>query len=288
MSLPTTTCAYRRNADSTDIELVTDTLPESLKPNDILLKVNAVSLNYRDIAMLHNAYPVPTIPHGIMCSDASCTVLATGSAVTSFAVGDHVTPAFRHDSADGTVRIAPGGDIDGVLADHVILDERFVAHAPKHLSHEQVATIPCAGVTAWNALMLGKSASKAIKTVLLEGTGGVSMFAVLLCLAAGITPIITSSSDVKLDAAKSLGQSVLGVNYKTHPDWENEVLRLTDGKGVDLVVNNVGSSSIEKNFVVLKPFGGVVSMVGFLGGMVEKENRVDVPMLVLYKNAIVQ
>ncbi|CAJ2499805.1 Uu.00g026580.m01.CDS01 [Anthostomella pinea] len=275
MSPPTTSHTYRRTADATSIELVTENVPQTLKPNEVLLKIHAVSLNFRDIGMLTNRYPIPVIPQGIPCSDASATVLGVGSAVTTFKPGDHVTPAFQMDRITGREKNAPfvalGGDVDGVLRQYAVFEEQVLTKIPSYLSHEEAATIACAGVTAWTALGMGQSHQ--VDVALMQGTGGVSMFAVLICLAAGIRPIVTSSSDEKLEQVKSLGtkeRPVLGINYRTHPDWAAEAQRLTDGKGVDVVINNVGVAAMEQSFDALCSNGGTISLVGFLGGMPEK------------------
>jgi NADPH:quinone reductase-like Zn-dependent oxidoreductase len=288
MALPTTARVYRRTKDSKDIELSTEPLPKDLAPTQVLIKIHAVSLNFRDVAMINDRYPVPSTPRGIACSDASATVVAIGSDVKDFAIGDNVSPTFRWETDDGVIG-ALGGDVDGVLRDYAIFESEALVKSPGYLTHEEASLIPCAGVTAWTSLAQDdwKKAAN-VKTALMEGTGGVSLFALLICLAAGITPIITSSSDDKLAGLQRLaspGKEVLTINYRKTPDWAKEALNLTEGKGVDVLINNVGATTMEQSFKALKRFG-TISLVGFLGGAPEK--MPDVTMQILTKSAHVQ
>ncbi|KAH7124670.1 hypothetical protein EDB81DRAFT_664570 [Dactylonectria macrodidyma] len=160
---------------------------------------------------------------------------------------------------------ALGGEASGVLRKYAVFEDKPLVQLPKHLSWEEAATITCAGVTAWTSLnspVLVRRPTSA----LLQGTGGVSMFALLICKAAGIQPIITSSSDDKLEAIKKLSPQVRGINYKTTPDQGAEIQRLTNGEGVDVVVNNTGPASIPTDISFLRRRGGTVSLVGFLAG----------------------
>jgi NADPH:quinone reductase-like Zn-dependent oxidoreductase len=288
MTLPTTTRVYRRTEDSKDIALTTEPLPKDLTPTQVLIQIHAVSLNFRDVAMINDRYPAPSTPRGIVCSDASATVVAVGSAVTEFAAGDKVSPTFRWSTEDGVIR-ALGGDFDGVLRDYAIFESEALVKNPEFLTHEEASLIPCAGVTAWTSLAQDdwKKAGK-IKTALMEGTGGVSLFALLICLAADITPIITSSSDDKLAGLQKLaspGKEILTINYRKTPDWAEEALNLTNGQGVDALVNNVGATTMEQSFKALKRFG-TISLVGFLGG--SPKEMPDVTMQILTKSAHVQ
>jgi NADPH:quinone reductase-like Zn-dependent oxidoreductase len=288
MSLPTSARVYRRTEDGKDIELSTEALPKELAPTQVLIQIHAVSLNFRDVAMLNNRYPAPTDPLGIPCSDAGATVIAVGSSVTDFVAGDHISPTFRWTTEDGVMR-ALGGDFDGVLRDYAVFESEALVKNPEYLTHEEASLIACAGVTAWTSLAQDdwKKADK-VKTALMEGTGGVSLFALLICLAKNITPIITSSSDEKLAGLQKLapaGKEILTINYRKTPDWAEEALKLTDGQGVDALVNNVGASSMDQNFKALKRFG-TISLVGFLGGTPDK--MPDVTMQILTKSAHVQ
>lgn len=288
MSLPTSARVYRRTEDGKDIELSTESLPKTLSPSQVLIQIHAVSLNFRDVAMLNDRYPLPSDYRGIPCSDASATVISVGSSVTDFVAGDHVSPTFRWTTPDGMMR-GLGGNFDGVLRDYAIFESEALVKNSGYLTHEEASLIPCAGVTAWTSLAQeGWEKAEKVKTALMEGTGGVSLFALLICLAKNITPIITSSSDDKLAGLQKLagpGQKVLTINYRKTPDWAEEALKLTNGQGVDALVNNVGASSMDQNFKALKRFG-TISLVGFLGGTPEK--MPDVTMQILTKSAHVQ
>ncbi|KAL4944951.1 hypothetical protein BDV06DRAFT_232140 [Aspergillus oleicola] len=264
MALPQTYKAYRRTTDGKSIEQVTETLP-SLGPNDVALRIHAVSLNYRDIAMLDNKYPVPVLDRGIPTSDCAAEVVGLGSYAREFRVGDHVTPIWDLTNLTGTEEETPkalGGDVDGVLREYAVFHEGMLVKLPGHLSWEEGACVTCAGTTAWTSLQFpGK-----IRSALLQGTGGVSMFALLLCIAAGVQPIITSSSDEKLSAAASVHPSVQTINYKITPHWDEEVRRLTNGRGVDVAIENVGPSTAARSLNSLAQ-RGMLSLVGFLGGL---------------------
>jgi NADPH:quinone reductase-like Zn-dependent oxidoreductase len=293
MTLPTTHRVYRRTSDGKSIELLEEPLSHDLKPNQALIKIHAVSLNYRDIAMLNGTYPVKVINQGVPCSDAAATVVAVGSTVEKVKVGDYVTPSFQTNFVTGTekhaVYSALGGDVDGVLREYAVFDVDILTKVPEHLSYEEASTIACAGVTAWTSLDMGRSLKA--DSALMQGTGGVSMFALVICVAAGITPIMTSSSDEKLEQVKRLGSRenpVLGINYSTHPDWDVEAMKLTDGLGVDVVVNNVGYSAMEKSINALVRRQGTISLVGFLGGMPEQKDMPDTVIPLMKKQAKMQ
>ncbi|KAK4233034.1 chaperonin 10-like protein [Achaetomium macrosporum] len=272
MALPETYRAFRRTTGELPLTVApsTEQLPRELGPSDVLIKIHAVSLNFRDIAMLDGRYPIQVLERGIAASDAAAEVAAVGSAVKNFAIGDRVSVIFDlvrlTGSEDEPYQHALGGDVEGVLREYAIYEDKYLVHLPQHLSWEEASTITCAGVTAWNALDGLKSAGKA-RAALLQGTGGVSLFALLLCLAAGIRPIITSSSDKKLAELQKLSPDVRTINYKTLPDHTAEVQRLTDSKGVDFVVNNTGPGSLPQDIGFLRQHGGVVSLIGFLEGI---------------------
>ncbi|KAH7210842.1 uncharacterized protein BKA55DRAFT_585682 [Fusarium redolens] len=271
MSLPETYRAFRRSTGDLPrtIELSIEKVPRDLGLNDVLIKIHAVSLNFRDVAMLNGLYPVEVEERGIPCSDAAAEVVAIGSAVKDFSAGDHVSVIFDLNNMTGYEDEPPcslGGDTPGVLREFAIYQDKHLVQLPKHIPWEEAATITCAGVTAWTSLDSLTTVSRS-RSVLLQGTGGVSMFALLLCVAAGIQPIITSSSDEKLEAIKKLGSKVRGINYKTTQDQASEVKRLTDGRGVDFVINNTGPASIPTDISFLRQRGGTVSLVGFLDGV---------------------
>ena len=293
MPLPATNRTYRRTSDGKSIELLEEPLSQDLRANEALVKVHAVSLNFRDIAMISGRYPVEVIKQGIPCSDAAATVVAVGSEVTKVKVGDYVTPSFQTNFVTGTEKheglAALGGDVDGVLREYAVFNANILTKVPEHLSYEEAATIACAGVTAWTALDMGRTMTT--DSALMQGAGGVSMFALILCVAAGIKPIITSSSDDKLNEIKKLGSKenpVIGINYSTHPDWDVEAKRLTDGLGVDVVVNNIGITAMEKSINVLVRRGGTISLVGFLGGVADQSEMPDCVMPLMKKTAKTQ
>jgi len=233
---------------------------------DVLVRMRAAALNYRDHAIITGNYSYkldrPTIP----LSDGAGEVVAVGSAVTRFKPGDRVIPTFFQIWIDGPPpknRSALGAPLDGTLAEFVSLHEDGWVAMPPSLSYEEAATLPCAGPTAWNALMRGNPV-KPGDTVLCLGTGGVSMFALQFARAAGARVIVTSSSDEKIERARKLGASD-GVNYKKHPDWEKEVLALTAGRGVDCVIENGGIGTLQRSFECVG-WGGKVSLIGVLAG----------------------
>ncbi|KAG9498436.1 hypothetical protein J7337_009241 [Fusarium musae] len=286
MPRPETYRAFRRTTGDLPrtIELSTESIPRELGRNDVLIKIHAVSLNFRDVAMLNGRYPMEAEERGIPCSDAAAEVVAIGSAVREFSTRDHVSVIFDLNNMTGyedKSHYSLGSDTAGVLREYAIYQDKHLVHLPKYLPWEEAATITCAGVTAWNSLDGLTTGSKA-RSALLQGlifingrsmiltseigTGGVSMFALLICVAAGIQPIITSSSDEKLQAIKKLGSQVHGINYKTTRDQASEVSRLTDSQGVDFVVNNTGPASIPQDISFLRQRGGTVSLVGFLDG----------------------
>ncbi|KAK4235179.1 hypothetical protein C8A03DRAFT_18046 [Achaetomium macrosporum] len=271
MPIPETYKAFRRTTGNFPRTIIptTEQLPRKLGSHDVLLKIRTVSLNYRDPLMLRGLYPASVIDRGIPCSDAAAEVAAIGSAVKDFAIGDRVSVTIDLSNLTGDEdepAVALGSDADGVLREYAIFEDRYLVHLPKHLSWEEASTITVAGVTAWNALDGLKAANA--RSALLQGTGGVSVFALQICLAAGIRPIITSSSDKKLEQIRRLSSDIGTINYKTlHGQAQaSEVKRLTDGKGVDIVLNNIGPSSIPENISFLRQRGGLVSLVGFLAG----------------------
>lgn len=294
MTLPTKTKAFHRTKDGKAIEAVEDSLPDTLQPTEVLIRIHAVSLNYRDVAMLEGKYPVSVIDQGIPCSDCAATVVAVGNSVSLYKKGDYVSPSFRTKLNTGRERGASGdalgGDVDGVLREYATFDQKCLTKIPRGLSYEEGSTIACAGVTAWTALERSNKI-RPIDYVLLEGTGGVSSFALLICLAAGITPIITSSSDRKLEQMKALctsEQIILGINYRTTPDIAAEVKKLTNGAGVDVVVNNVGETSVMSNIDALCDNDGTISVVGFLGGFLNDTEKPNAILPLMGKQAKLQ
>jgi NADPH:quinone reductase-like Zn-dependent oxidoreductase len=233
----------------------------------LLIKVKAASLNYRDLAVARGGYgrgvPSPVIP----LSDGAGEVIATGPGVTRAATGDRVAGIFMQTWLAGPMNeahgaSAMGGAIDGMLAEYVVLNQDGVVKLPAHLSYEEGATLPCAAVTAWNALVsTGKLTAG--ETVLTQGTGGVSIFALQFAKCAGAQVIATSSSDVKLTRVHGMG-AMDTINYKSTPDWEKPVRALT-GIGVDHVVEVGGAGTLEKSMKAVRA-GGTISLIGVLTG----------------------
>lgn len=231
-------------------------------PGEVLVRVRATSLNYRDL-MIARASRDAVIP----LSDGAGEVAAIGEGVTRFAVGDRVTGCFFLDWEDGdptpeSIRAAlGGGTTDGMLAELVVLPERALVATPPHLSDEEAATLPCAALTAWSAIF-EQAWLRPGQSVLLLGTGGVSIAGLQLARIAGLRTIITSSSDDKLARARALGADET-INYRTHPDWEREVLARTGGRGVDLVLEVGGEGTWAKSNAAVR-LGGSIVIIGGL------------------------
>jgi NADPH:quinone reductase-like Zn-dependent oxidoreductase len=233
----------------------------------VLVKVRAVSLNFRDLMVVKGQYnpklKMPMVP----CSDGAGEVVAVGDGVTRVKPGDRVCGIFMQGWLAGEVneaaaRTAMGGAIDGMLAESVVLHQDGLVPFPAHLSFEEAATLPCAGVTAWHAVVV-KGRIQPGETVLTLGTGGVSIFALQFAVMSGARVIATSSSDEKLTRVKSMGAAET-INYKTTPDWEERVRKLT-GAGADHVVEVGGSGTLMKSLRAVR-MGGTVSVIGALSG----------------------
>jgi NADPH:quinone reductase-like Zn-dependent oxidoreductase len=241
--------------------------PEA-KAGQVLLKMKAVSLNYRDLLTVAGKYnPRMRLPQ-IPVSDGVGEVVAIGEGVTRVKIGDRVANTFFEKWVAGELteqgsKSALGAGRDGVLAEYVALSEEGVIHVPEHLTDEEAATLPCAGLTSWAAL-ISRGNLKAGDSILAMGTGGVSIFALQIAKLAGARVVITSSSDEKLARAKELGADDL-INYKTTPDWEKEVLQVTDGRGVDHVVEVGGAGTFAKSIRAVRR-GGIISLIGVLAG----------------------
>jgi NADPH:quinone reductase-like Zn-dependent oxidoreductase len=237
-------------------------------PGQVLVKMLAASLNYRDLMVVQGLYnPKMRLPM-VPLSDGAGIVEEIGSGVTRVKPGDRVCGCFMQAWIDGPPTkekgtSALGGAIDGVLRQYAVFSEQGVVHAPPSLSDEEAASLPCAAVTAWHALFENASAVPG-QTVLMQGTGGVSIFALQLARAAGLRTIVTSSSDEKLSRAKELGASET-VNYKREPNWEEGVRKLTGGEGVDNIIEVGGSDTLPRSLKAVRT-GGLISVIGVLGG----------------------
>jgi NADPH:quinone reductase-like Zn-dependent oxidoreductase len=243
----------------------------ALAHGDVRVRVRAVSLNYRDVAMVeHGVAPrgvrLPLLP----CSDAVGEVVEVGSGVSRVRVGDRVVSIVFQRWLDGDT-LPPGthgsvlaGDLDGVLADHVVLHEDGLVHVAEHLSDAEASTLPCAAVTAWNALVT-KGQVRPGQTVLAQGTGGVSIFALQFAVLAGARVVVTSKSDEKLERVRELGAWET-INYVTTPNWAERVLELTEGEGADHVIEVGGPATTDQSIAAARA-GGTVSLIGVLGGV---------------------
>ena len=244
--------------------LATRPVPEP-GPDEVVVRVRASSMNYHDLVNLLGFLdgPWPRVP----MSDGAGEVVAVGDAVGAFAVGDHVISTFHPDWLDGRPtpeqkRVLPGDTLDGWLQQHVCTRADALVAAPAHLSDAEAATLPCAGTTAWSALEVAGIGEGDVVVTL--GTGGVSLYAVQLAKARGATVILTSSSDEKLAIGASLGADH-GVNYRTTPDWEQEVRRLTGGRGADLVLDLGGPETLARSVRATR-MDGTVAVIGVLSG----------------------
>lgn len=236
--------------------------------NEVVVRMHAVSLNYRDLMVAEGRYLIQSGEPVVPCSDGAGEVIAVGPAVTRFRPGERVAATFFPDWIDGgpsaqTTARSLGGNMDGMLAEDVVLRESALVGIPDYLDYTDAAGIPCAGVTAWNALFVTGDL-KPGDTVLLQGTGGVSIWALQLAKAAGMRAIITSSSDEKLQRARALGADDT-INYRDTPEWQDEVLRLTHGRGADLVVEVGGKGTLTHSLAAVR-MAGTVAVIGGLSG----------------------
>jgi NADPH:quinone reductase-like Zn-dependent oxidoreductase len=236
--------------------------------DEVLVKIQAVSFNYRDLLVVKGLYnprlKLPRIP----CSDGAGVVEAVGEGISQWKPGDRVAGIFMQNWQDGpptpaNVKGALGGDIDGMLAEYVVLHETGVVRVPEHLDSLQACTLPCAAVTAWNALKVGNV--RAGSTVLVQGTGGVSLFAMQMAHLMGARVLGTSTHGEKLERALALGVDA-GLNTAEVPDWARWVLDQTDGQGVDLVVEVGGESTLPQSLQAVR-MGGTIAQIGVLSGV---------------------
>jgi NADPH:quinone reductase-like Zn-dependent oxidoreductase len=238
-------------------------------PKQVLVRIRASSLNRRDV-MVAQGIPVgkPLSSGLVPLSDGAGDVVAVGTGVSRVAVGERVAATFRQGWIDGPGYSADavrdlGGGLDGMLREYAVFDEQGLVRIPDHLSYQEAATLPCAAVTAWNALM-SKGAVRPGEVVLTQGSGGVSLFALQFARLAGARVIATTSDDIKAERLRALGASDI-VNYREHPAWSAEVLRLTEGRGVDLVVEIGGPGTLVESIRSARE-GGRVVLVGLLTG----------------------
>ena len=254
--------------------------------NQVLIRVHATSLNFRDNLVANGAYfNGPMKSDLIPLSDGAGEVISIGSHVKRFKQGDKVAGTFFQTWPDGAMqysRPAMGGSTNGMLSELVALHEDGVILLPEGYSFEEGATLPCAAVTAWHALMATRNPLKPGQTVLCLGTGGVSIFALQFAKAAGARVIITSSSDEKLARAKELGADE-GINYKQNPDWEKKVAELTNKRGVDHIIEVGGPGTLAKSYKAVA-HEGQISLIGLVAGRQGDTN----PLTMMMKGANLQ
>jgi NADPH:quinone reductase-like Zn-dependent oxidoreductase len=251
----------------------------------VLIRVHATSLNYRDLAIIRGGLAgmmkLPLIP----LSDGAGEIVETGPGVTRFTKGDRVAGIFTQCWLAGPpiqnmYTTSLGGGIDGMLAEYVVLPEEGAVRIPEFLTYEEASALPCAAVTSWNALVTEGKLRRG-DSVLVMGTGGVSIFALQFARMIGARVIATSSSEAKLKRLREMGASDV-INYRTTEKWYARVLELTDGQGVDHVVEVGGPGTLPRSLNAVKP-GGIISLIGILTGMGEFN-----PMPLLFKNARLQ
>lgn len=245
-----------------------DRKSSELGPRDVRVRVRAASLNYRDLAILRNAKIRGRQPSLVPVSDGAGEVIAVGAAVTRFRGGERVAGAFFPAWIDGELSAAVhasalGGAVDGMLAEEVVLDERAWVPVPAHLSYDEAATLPCAGVTAYHALFEAAQVGPG-QTVLVQGTGGVSVYALQLAKAAGARVIVTSKSAEKRARASSMGADFT-IDYVAAPEWGRVALEWTGQRGVDVVVEVGGPGTFDQSVAALR-YGGTMSILGVLTG----------------------
>ncbi len=254
--------------DGIDALKLADVAAGTPAAGEVHVRMRSNAINFRDLMTVRDPVsrrlPYPRIPN----SDGAGEVIAVGPGVTTMKPGDRVASCFFQKWQDGAcsaqaMATALGGALDGVLAEEVILHADGVVPVPPHLSFAEAATLPCAALTAWNAIVeCGRV--KAGDTVLLLGTGGVSIFALQFAKMLGARTIITSSSDQKLARAGEMGASVT-INYRSRPDWEHAVLEATDGQGVDLTVEVGGAGTLPRSITATR-VAGTIALIGVLTG----------------------
>src|ERR1700742_3510422 len=286
LSLPMKTYILEKGSTTLDGLKQIDRPDPQPTETQVLIRVHATSLNFRDNLVANGAYfNGPMKSDLIPLSDGTGEVISVGSQAKRFKQGDKVAGTFFQTWPDGAMqysRPAMGGSTSGMLSELVALDEDGVVHLPENYSYEEGATLPCAAVTAWHALHATRNRTKPGQTVLCLGTGGVSIFALQFAKAAGARVIITSSINDKLARAKELGADE-GINYKEFPDWEKKVFELTAKRGVDHIIEVGGPGTLAKSYKAVAP-EGQIAFIGVVAGNKGETN----PLTMMMKGATLQ
>jgi NADPH:quinone reductase-like Zn-dependent oxidoreductase len=260
--------AYEVQQFGIDSLALVDRDETAARPNDVVVKFHAASLNYRDLMVVEGTYnprmKLPAVP----LSDGAGEVIAVGDAVTKWKVGDRVMPIFAQHWFDGEVNedkrrtsLGAGSYWDGVLRESAVFNEEGLVRIPDHLSYEEASTLPCAALTAWHALTVSGKV-KAGDTVLTLGTGGVSIFALQLAKLLGARVISTTGNEEKVARLKEHGADDV-INYRTHEDWDKQVLELTSKRGVDHVIEVGGTGTLARSVRAVR-MAGHIAMIGAL------------------------
>lgn len=290
MSLPTVTREFRNPESKGHKEFkIVETPLAPPKTDEVLVKIHAAALQNTDIGIAAGYYP--TKPNVVPLSDCAGEVIAIGDGVTGFKVGDRVSASRCLEHVHGPVTYAvlgsaTGFSVDGVLTEYKAFKEHSLVHIPEHLSYEEASTLPCTSVTAWNCLY-GPQPIKPGEKLLLLGTGGVAIAAIQLAAPAGVEIFVTSSSDEKLQEAKKLGAHHL-INYKTTPNWEDEVLKLTGGQGVDHIIE-LGGATLQQSFKAAK-MNSWIHAVGYMAGPTPKDFSIQGEIImksILYRGVFI-
>jgi len=275
--------AYQITGEGGSGRLVPVDLPQPVPgPGELLIRVRATSLNYRDLLTVRGGIGGATKPGLIPLSDGAGEVVETGPGVTRVRSGDRVAPIFtpgwiagRPGPADASLG---GGNLDGMLREYAVAHESAVVQIPTHLSFEEAATLPCAAVTAWNALVVvGHLASG--DTVVVQGTGGVSIFALQFARMSGARVIATTGTESKVQRLRELGAAAV-INYKSTPEWDKPVIEQTGGRGADHIVDVGGAETLARALQAIRP-GGFITVIGLLSGMRGEIN----PLPILFRSA---
>ncbi|KAH8682938.1 hypothetical protein BGZ60DRAFT_479822 [Tricladium varicosporioides] len=294
MALPTEIKQWITSQDGLEnLKETTASLPAP-GPNEVLVKINAISLNYRDTEVVMGLYnhhkttggPAPTL---VPCSDMCGTIVTSNS--PTWKEGDKVLSIFNQTHQKGQVKAVHmksglGLPLPGVLAEYRVFPDYGLVRKPEYLSDEEASTLPIAGLTAWMAINgmrpLGQAGGRG-ETVLIQGTGGVAVNGLLIAKASGAEVIITSSSDTKLEQANKLGADKT-INYRTTTDWDKEVLKMTNDEGVDIIFENGGAQTLRKSFNCVS-FGGLIDCIGYLSGKEDAPgDRLNTNVLALLRN----